>query len=154
MLKYMDLIKAVDKLKAERYLEQIRKSDARIDSKLIELYQLRCLATKVTAQMGSEVIQTSGVSDKVGNVAAKIVDLEAEINRLIDKFIDDKQERIKVIEQVDDALLYTILHKHYVQYKKFVTIAEEEHYTEVHISNKHQEALEKVQEILDKRQSV
>ena len=150
----MDLIKAVDKLKAERYLEQIRKSDARIDSKLIELYQLRCLATKVTAQMGSEVIQTSGVSDKVGNVAAKIVDLEAEINRLIDKFIDDKQERIKVIEQVDDALLYTILHKHYVQYKKFVTIAEEEHYTEVHISNKHQEALEKVQEILDKRQSV
>jgi hypothetical protein len=150
----MDLIKAVDKLKAERYLEQIRKSDARIDSKLVELYQLRCLATKVTAQMGSEVIQTSGVSDKVGNVAAKIVDLEAEINRLIDKFIDDKQERIKVIEQVDDALLYTILHKHYVQYKKFVTIAEEEHYTEVHISNKHQEALEKVQEILDKRQSV
>ena len=150
----MDLIKAVDELKAERYLEQIRKSDARIDSKLIELYQLRCLATKVTAQMGSEVIQTSGVSDKVGNVAAKIVDLEAEINRLIDKFIDDKQERIKVIEQVDDALLYTILHKHYVQYKKFVTIAEEEHYTEVHISNKHQEALEKVQEILDKRQSV
>ena len=150
----MDLIKAVDKLKAERYLEQIRKSDARIDSKLVELYQLRCLATKVTAQMGSEVIQTSGVSDKVGNVAAKIVDLEAEINRLIDKFIDDKQERIKVIEQVDDALLYTILHKHYVQYKKFVSIAEEEHYTEVHISNKHQEALEKVQEILDKRQSV
>jgi hypothetical protein len=150
----MDLIKAVDELKAERYLEQIRKSDARIDSKLVELYQLRCLATKVTAQMGSEVIQTSGVSDKVGNVAAKIVDLEAEINRLIDKFIDDKQERIKVIEQVDDALLYTILHKHYVQYKKFVTIAEEEHYTEVHISNKHQEALEKVQEILDKRQSV
>ena len=150
----MDLIKAVEKLKAERYLEQIRKSDARIDSKLVELYQLRCLATKVTAQMGSEVIQTSGVSDKVGNVAAKIVDLEAEINRLIDKFIDDKQERIKVIEQVDDALLYTILHKHYVQYKKFVTIAEEEHYTEVHISNKHQEALEKVQEILDKRQSI
>jgi hypothetical protein len=144
----------VDELKAERYLEQIRKSDARIDSKLVELYQLRCLATKVTAQMGSEVIQTSGVSDKVGNVTAKIVDLEAEINRLIDKFIDDKQERIKVIEQVDDALLYTILHKHYVQYKKFVTIAEEEHYTEVHISNKHQEALEKVQEILDKRQSV
>jgi hypothetical protein len=147
----MDLIKAVDKLKAERYLEQIRKSDARIDSKLVELYQLRCLATKVTSQLGSEPVQTSGVSDKVGNIAAKIVDLEAEINRLIDKFIDDKQERIKVIEQVDDALLYTILHKHYVQYKKFVTIAEEEHYTEVHISNKHQEALEKVQEILDRK---
>ena len=144
----------MDELKAEKYLEQIKKADARIDSKLIEVYQLRCLAMKVTAQMGSESVQTSGVSDKVGNITAKIVDLEKEINCLIDKFIDDMQERIAVIEQVDDALLYTILHKHYVQYKKFRTIAEEEHYTEVHISNKHQEALEKVQEILDKRQSV
>lgn len=139
-------------MEAKAYLEEIGKADARIQNKLIEVYQLRCLATKVTAQMGSEAVQTSGVSDKVGNISAKIIDLEAEINQMIDKFIDDKQERIKVIEQVDDALLYTILHKHYVQYKKFVTIAEEEHYTEVHISNKHQEALDKVQEILDRKE--
>ena len=136
---------------ARVYLQQIAKDDKLIQNKCVEVYQLRCLATSVTAPMGTEPVQTSGVSDKVGNISAKIVDLEAEINRMIDKFIDDKQERIKVIEQVDDVLLYTILHKHYVQYKKFVTIAEEEHYTEVHISKKHQEALEKVQGILDKQ---
>ena len=148
----MDLIKAVDELKAEKYLQQIKKADARIQSKLVEVYQLRCLATKVTAQMGTEPVQTSGISDKVGNIAAKIIDLENEINRLIDKLIDDKQERIAVIEQVDDALLYTILHKHFVQYKKFTTIAEEEHYSEVHINNQYKKALEEVQKILDREE--
>ena len=134
---------------ARVYLQQIAKDDKLIQNKCVEVYQLRCLATSVTAQMGTEPVQTSGVSDKVGNITAKIVDLEAEINRMIDKFIDDKQVRIKVIEQIDDELQYNILHKHYVQGKKFREIAEEEHYTEVHISKQHQKALKKVQKIIN-----
>lgn len=134
---------------ARVYLQQIAKDDNLIQNKCVEVYQLRCLATSVTAPMGTEPVQTSGVSDKVGNITAKIVDLEADINRMIDKFIDDKQERIKVIEQIDDELQYNILHKHYVQGKKFREIAEEEHYTEVHISKQHQKALKKVQKIIN-----
>lgn len=140
----------MDELKAEKYLEQIEKLDVLIENKRVELYQLDCLVTSITAQLGSEPVQTSGANDKVGNITAKIVDLKKEIIRMIDKFLDEKQERIAVIEQVDDALLCKILHKHYVQYKKFNTIAKEVHYSEVTISNKHQEALEKVQEILDR----
>lgn len=140
----------MDELKAEKYLEQIETLDVRIENKRVELYQLDCLVKSITAQMGSEVVQTSGVNDKVGNIVAKIVDLKKEILRMIDEFLDEKQERIAVIEQVDDALLCKILHKHYVQYKKFKTIAKEVHYSEVSVSNKHQEALEKVQEILDR----
>jgi DNA-directed RNA polymerase specialized sigma subunit len=146
---FTDLIKAVVELDARVYLQQIAKDDKLIQNKCVEVYQLRCLATSVTAPMGTEPVQTSGVSDKVGNITAKIVDLEAEINRMIDKFIDDKQERIKVIEQVNEPLQYNILHKHYVQGKKFREIAEEEHYTEVHISKQHQKALKKVQKIIN-----
>lgn len=137
-------------MEAQTYLEYIEKANAQIQNKLVEVYQLRCLAESITAPMGTEPVQTSGVSDKVGNITAKIVDLEQKINRMIDTFIDKKQERIEVIEQVEDTLLYTILHKRYVQGKKFVTIAEEEHYSEVHICNKHQEALEAVQQILNR----
>lgn len=136
---------------AKTYLEYIEKANARIQNKLVEVYQLRCLAESITAPMGTEPVQTSGPSDKVGNITAKIIDLEQKINRMIDIFIDKKQERIEIIEQVDDTLLYSILHKRYVQGKKLYIIAQEEHYTEVHISNKHQEALERVQEILDKK---
>lgn len=139
-------------IEAQEYLEYIEKANAQIQNKLVEVYQLRCLATSITAPMGQESVQTSGVSDKVGNITAKIVDLEQKINRMIDTFIDKKQERIEVIEQVEDTLLYTILHKRYVQGKKLNVIAQEEHYTDVHISNKHQEALEEVQRILDKKE--
>ena len=100
--------------------------------------------------MGTEPVQTSGVSDKVGKITAKIVDLENEINSLIDRYIDDKQERIAIIEQVNDPLQYNILHKHYVQGVRFRDIAEEEHYSEVHINKQHQKALEKVQQILNR----
>jgi hypothetical protein len=134
---------------AKTYLEYIAKANAHIQNKLVEVYQLRCLAESITAPMGTEPVQTSGASDKVGKIAAKIVDLEDEINALIDKYIDDKQERIAVIEQINEPLQYNILHKHYVQGMRFKEIAEEEHYSEVHINKQHQKALEKVQKILN-----
>ena len=134
---------------ARTYLQQIQKDNKLIQNKCVEVYQLRCLATSVTAPMGTEPVQTSGVSDKVGNITAKIVDLECEINKMIDRFIDDKQERIKVIEQVENPLQYNILHSYYVQGKRFKEIAEEEHYSEVHINKQHQKALEKVQKTLN-----
>ena len=134
---------------ARTYLQQILKDDKLIQNKCVEVYQLRCLATNVTAPMGTEPVMTSGASDKVGNIVAKIVDLEYEINELIDQYIDDKQERIAVIEQIEDPLQYNILHKYYVQGTKFKDIAEEEHYSEVHINKQHQKALAKVQKILN-----
>lgn len=137
---------------AKEFLKQIERDDRRIESKITEVYQLRCLATNVTAPMGREPIQSSDISDKVGKTVAKIVDLENEINRLIDNFVDDKQQRINVIEQVVDPLLYSILHKHYVAYKSFSTIAEELHYSTVWISRKHTEALAEVQKVLDEKE--
>lgn len=134
---------------AKKYLSQILKDDRIIKNKCVEVYQLRCLATSVTAPMGKESVMTSGPSDKVGNIVSKILDMENEINELIDRYIDEKQERIKVIEQIEDPLQYTILHKHYVQGIRFRDIAEEEHYSEVHIAKQHQKALAKVQNILN-----
>ena len=136
-------------IEAQKYLEQIAKDDKIIQNKFVEVYQLRCLAESITAPMGTEPVQTSGVTDKVGNIAAKIVDLENEINELIDRYIDDKQERIKVIEQIDNPLQYSILHKYYVQGKKIAEIAAEEHYSDVHIIRQHKKALQKVQNIIN-----
>jgi hypothetical protein len=135
-------------MEAKEYLQQIARDNNLIQNKCVEVYQLRCLATNITAPMGTEPVQTSNISDKVGIIAVKIVDLENEINNLIDRYIDDKQERIEIIEQIADPLQYNILHKHYVQGKKFKEIADEEHYSEIHINKQHQKALEKVQNIL------
>lgn len=136
---------------AEEFLEQIERADRVIDNKLSEVYRLRCLATSVTVPTDREAIQTSGVSDKVGSIVAKIIDLENEINDLIDEYIDIRQSCIKVIESLPDSLMYAIIHKHYVQYKTFVEIAEEENYTYQWILRVHNKALKEISEIINKK---
>lgn len=137
-------------LTAKEYLEQIEQTDKLIDNKLLEIYQLRCLATKTTAQLNSEPVQTSGASDKVGKIVAKIVDMEAELNEIIDSFVDDKQQRIAVIEQVkaESFVQYQVLHRHYVEYMPFTEVAKKEGYSYQYILELHQKALENVQKIL------
>lgn len=134
---------------AKEFLTQIEKDDLLIQNKCVELYQLKCLATSTTAQMGNEPVQTSGTSDKVGRIASKMVDLQNEINAMVDKLIDDRQDRIAVIEQVRDPLQYTILHKRYVQYRKLPDIAKELHFSEVWVAKVHGKALLQVQKILN-----
>lgn len=146
---------------AEEYLNQIRLLDELIQNKLIEVYQLRCLATSVTAPTDREPGGSSGVSDKVGNIVAKIVDLQDEYADLVDRFIDEKAERIKVIEGIQKPLYYTILHKHYIGvkydddtptwYVSLQDIAETEGYSYSHICDCHRQALAEVQRVLDGR---
>ena len=134
---------------AKEYLGQIDFLDRLIQNKQFEVYQLKCLATNVTAPMGTEPVQNSNVSDKVGNITAKIVDLEIEINGLIDQYIDEKQKRITLIEQIDDPLQYSILHKKYIQRKSLTEIAEEEHFSYVWVNKNHGYALKKIQNFLN-----
>lgn len=94
---------------------------------------------------------SGGVSDRVGNIVAKLVDLENETNNIIDRYIDLKQDCIKLIESVKNPLWYTILHKYYIQYKSLVQIAEEEGYAYQYVCEVHLKALAEVQKILNGR---
>lgn len=138
-------------MNADEFLKQIEKADKIIGNKLYEVQRLRLLAVSTTVPTDREVVQTSGVSDKVGNIVAKIVDLEDEINELIDNYIDIQRLCIGVIESLENPLQYVILHKHYVQYKSFAEIAEEEHYSYDGIMKVKRKALEQVDEILKEK---
>lgn len=131
----------------KEYLQEVELLDERIKNKQVELYQLWCLATSITSAPDKEPIQNSGVSDKVGNTVAKITALSEEINQMIDHFIDEKEKRIKLIETLDNALEYTVLHKHYIQYKTFTLIAEEMGYSYDYILEVHPKALKKLENL-------
>ena len=137
-------------MKAKDFMNQLKKIDCMIENKLVERQQWKSIATGTTAQMGGERVQTSSSKQKMADAVGRYTDIEREVDMCIDRLVDTKKDVIRVIEKLE-LMEYDILHKHYVQYKKFVTIAEEEHYSEVSISNKHQEALERVQEILDRK---
>ncbi len=137
---------------ADEFLKQIERYDRLIDCKLSELYRYKCLVTSVTVPTDREAVQTSGVSDKVGNIVAKIVDLEDEIDTIIDEYIDTRKRCINVIEMIrDQPLQYTIIHKHYVQYKTYAEIAVEESYSYDGIIKAKNRALKRVDAILKQK---
>lgn len=135
---------------AKSYLEEIEKADKIIKNKVTELEQLRELATSITVNSNPDVVQTSGDIDRIGAVVEEIIDKENEFKFALDALCSLRQERITVIEQLDDIIEYDIIHKRYIQYKTLSEIAKEMNYSYVWICRKHNSALLKIQKIRKK----
>lgn len=134
---------------ADEFLRQIETYDSLVDGKISERDKLWELATKITVPTDREAIQTSGVSDKVGNIAAKLADVEKELDEIIDEYIDIKNECIAVIEKLaDKPVEYKVIHKHYVLYKSFVEIEQEEGYSYQGIMKIKERALSRIEGFL------
>ena len=112
---------------AKEYLQQYKFLDSRINAKCEQLERLRELSTKVSVEQGSGA--HSGVSDRVGNIVAKICDMEAEINEMIDKLLDLRVEIERAIAAVPDETLRQLLELRYINCKTFEQIAVEMYYT-------------------------
>lgn len=128
---------------AKEYLQQVRRMDRLINNKIAEIDQLKELATSITAATDREAVQTSGVSDKVGNVVASIIDLQNEINALVDNYIDKRKEIIAQIDGIEkqQPLYYAILHGRYIQFRRLQEIADDEGYAAQYIREQHGKAL-------------
>ena len=114
-----------NKSNAQIYLEQVEKLDSIIKNKLIEKQQWKDIALGITANMDGERVQSSGGKDKMGEAVIKCIDIEAEIDRLIDKLIDTKKDVIQTIEELYSPTEYNVLHLRYIQYKTLQEIADQ-----------------------------
>ena len=132
---------------AKEYLQQYKLLDSRINAKCEQLERLRELSTKVSAEQGGGA--HSGVSDRVGNIVAKICDAEAEINEMIDKLLDLRVEIERAIAAVPDETLRQLLELRYINCKTFEQIAVEMYYTYKWICALHGRALAAVQEYIE-----
>ena len=133
---------------AKEYLQKMRMYDARIESKLLEVQQLKAMITKITPTLKADVVSSSGSQDKLGDAVAKIVDLENEINRDIDIYVDLKREVKAKLERLENPNHYKVLEKRYVQYYTFERIATEMHYSYRNITKLHGRALQAFSKIL------
>jgi DNA-directed RNA polymerase specialized sigma24 family protein len=97
----------------EDYLGMIEKLNLLINNKILEKEELFTIATKTT-QENDGMPHATGTSDKVGNGTVKLLEKEAEIDRVIDLFYDLKQEIIGQIQKLP-ADEYDVLHKSFVQ---------------------------------------
>ena len=136
--------------KAKNYLLEIQRLDALIRCKTAEIRQLRELAYNITPQLTSDPVTTSKNNDKIGGIVAKIVDLQNEKDISVDNLFDVKNERIAVIDKVQDPQQLELLHKRYVQYKTLKEIAVEMSIPYDSARSIHGGALKSVAAILDK----
>ena len=111
------------KRRAQCYLEQVEKIDTVINNKIIEKAQIKQAALSITASTEGERVQSSGSQSRMADAIAKYVDMEAEIDSLVDRLYDKKQEIIRIIEQVENPIQYNLLHMKYIQFKDLHEIA-------------------------------
>lgn len=113
-----------NKSEAQIFLEQPEKLDIQIRNKLIEKQQWRDIALGITANMDGECVQSTGSKNKMADAINKCVDMEAEIDRLIDKLIDAKKEVVQTIEKLYSPTEYNVVHMRFIQYKTLQEIAD------------------------------
>lgn len=126
---------------AKQYLSQIARADNIIKNKLSEIYQLKVLSTSISATNIGERVQTSVSADKMGDMIAKIVDLQREAQEDIDKYTDFRKKAISQIESIETDNFYNVLYGRYIQYKTFEQIAKEMGYSWRQTVRIHGEAL-------------
>lgn len=123
-------------------LKSHRAIDARIDMKLEHIAELRSLAAKVTSSPFSESHSKGTYTDRVGRTAAKIIDLEREINEEIDKLVDIKRQIEDLVSLLDDGIQRTIIERHYILNESWEKISEKVGYSRRHITRLHDKAIE------------
>ncbi|WP_231276906.1 DUF1492 domain-containing protein [Clostridium botulinum] len=136
---------------AKEYLSQAVWLDKRIDSKLEQLESLKSLAMKVNTDITQERV-SGGPNSKspMENVMVKVIDLEYEINKDIDKLVDLKKEIIETINKLSDLNYQLLLEMRYINGKCWDDVATSMGYDRSWILRLHGRALKEIEKIINK----
>ena len=124
----------------KEYLWQLRRLELCIEQRQEELNRLRELIGCHAIDYG-ERVQTSPSADGIPNEVIKRAELEADISRKIEKYLQLKHKIINEVQSLDNAVYVNILYKRYVEYKSLEEIAVEMNYSYIHIKRLHGYAL-------------
>ena len=125
----------------KEYLGQAYRLDQRINSKLEQVASLNELATKCTSTLTGMPHNPNRGTSTMADAIAKIVDLQAEINRDIDRLVDLKRDMVRAIKAVDNTEYQTLLELRYLCFKTWEQIAVDMGYNVRHVYRLHDEAV-------------
>ena len=108
----------------KKYLSQAHLLDKRIDLKLEEAYKLRTQAMKMTYCFQEDKISGNNQKSPMESSIVKMITLEEEVNRDIDKLIEIKADILGTISSVEDPTYKLILESRYIHNKTWEEIAE------------------------------
>lgn len=125
----------------KEYLRQLRRLELCIEQRQEELNRLRELIGSHAIDYG-ERVQTSPSADSIPNEVIRRAELEADISRKIERFLQLKHKIINEIQSLDNAVYVSILYKRYVEYKSLEEIAVEMNYSYRQVLRLHGMALQ------------
>lgn len=128
-------------MKARDYLGQAFRLDQRINSKIEQVRSLNDLAAKCTSTITGMPGNPNKGKDSIGDIIAKIVDLQEEINRDIDALVDLKAEIYSVIRAINNVECQTLLELRYLSFMRWEEIAVQLNYGMENIYRLHRKAL-------------
>jgi len=124
-------------MNAKEYLGQAYRLDQRINSKLEQVASLNELATKATHTLTGMPRNPNRATSMMADAVTKIIDLQTEIDRDIDRLIDLKREIVGLIKAVVNAECQTILELRYLCFKSWEQIAVDMRYNVRHVYRMH-----------------
>ena len=89
-------------MNAKEYLKQAFYLDKRINSKLGQVENSNVLVTKATSTLSDMPKNPNRNISRLEDTIVKIIDLQEEINKDIDKLVDLKREIANLIYKLDD----------------------------------------------------
>lgn len=128
---------------AKEYLSRYRFLNDGINAKLMQVEELRSKAQTVSGG-NSTGARSSQPYDRIGEITAKIVDLEREINEEIDHLVDIQREIRESIAAVPEERLRTLLEYKYLNCMTLEEIAVLMDYSYKQICRLHGKALLRV----------
>ena len=106
----------------KEYLRQIQTVDTEIKYKLDEIEHLKSLRERTTTVMTGMPRGGNG-EDRLNTITCRIWELEAEIDKEVDKLVDMKTEARKRIEAISDNRYRTILSGRYLCCKSLLRVS-------------------------------
>lgn len=129
---------------AKEYLSQAYRLDQRINSKIEQVASLNDLATKCTSTLTGMPRNPNRASSTMADAVGKIIDLQNEINRDIDRLVDLKREIVTVIKAIQNPEYQTLLEKRYLCFLTWEKIAVDMGYDLRWLYRIHKRALEQI----------
>lgn len=135
-------------MKAKEYLQQLQRLDTVINQKIKEVHDLRLQAQSGGGiDYSKERVQASPSGDApFVKPICRIIDLEAEINAEIDKFVDEKHKIINQIQGLKNSDYISLLFKRYVEFKSLERICVEMNFSYDYIKHLHGYALKEFED--------
>ena len=131
----------------KEYLNQAHRLDQRINSKLDQIASLHDLATKATVTYSDMPRNPNKGKSKLEDTIVKIMELEEEINRDLDRLVELKGDITHLIKRLDSHEYQILLEQRYLCFKSWEQISVDMGYSIQHTYRLHDEALTELNKI-------